>query len=362
MTGLAILTKGPVAIVLIGLQVIAFLAVTRQARRLLSPALWSGFALCLLVGLPWYLLMVHLHGALFIQGFLEANNVTRYLQAEHKETQNFLFYVPVFLGFFLPWSLALPVTFRAAAASIRAERRDLSKPQPTVFLTIWGLLVFVFFSVSQTKLVTYIFPLYPAAAILVGNTIANAASVKRGLQDTTRWAFCGLLIVIGALLAIAGIKYHIDSVTVALWLAALFGGAVLAVALPPGRSRWAVPGAAFSLALLIAWCSPSWARYAGDVSDRKAARIAAEYVPVGGSLYALGLKHPSLVYYSDRHVVFSDDRALAVRDMATHPYHVYALGPHVLKDLRNRFSLRNYRVLYEKPRLTLIQPTPQGGP
>ena len=60
MTGLGMLTKGPVALVLIGIQTLAYLCLTRQAKRLLSPALWGGFALCLLVGLPWFLVMIHL--------------------------------------------------------------------------------------------------------------------------------------------------------------------------------------------------------------------------------------------------------------------------------------------------------------
>nr|MDQ2687224.1 glycosyltransferase family 39 protein [Armatimonadota bacterium] len=75
MTGLAALAKGPVAIVLLGAQMVVFLFWTRQARRLLSPALWGGFLLCLGVSLPWYLAMIALHGNTFVQGFLEANNV-----------------------------------------------------------------------------------------------------------------------------------------------------------------------------------------------------------------------------------------------------------------------------------------------
>ncbi len=354
MTGLAALTKGPVAIVLIGLQVIVFLVATRRAKRLLSPALWGGFALCLLIALPWYLAMIRLHGGLFIQGFLEANNVTRYLKAEHRETQQFYYYIPVFCGFFLPWTLALPTAIASAVQSLRRERREHDSPQPTLFLILWFSLVFVFFSVSQTKLITYIFPVFPAAAILVGKAIVERVTVE--MRDRTAWAFGLLLLILAVAFAVVGRKYHVAPVTTNLWVIVL-GGALAAVLSPAVRGRWMAPGAALALILLIGWTSPTWKTRAADVSDRDAALVAARFTPPGTAVYALGMKHTSLVYYSNRRVIYGDDRAEAMQDMAAHPDHVYALGPHVLDDLRDHYGLRACRVLFAKPRLTLIRKT-----
>ena len=359
MTGLATLDKGPVAIVLIGLQVVFFLVWTRQAKRLLSPALWGGFALCLLVALPWYLLMIHLHGQEFIEGFLEANNATRFLKAEHKETQNALFYVPVFCGFFLPWTLALPGTVVATAQTFRAERQASGNPRPALFLLLWCVLVFGFFSASQTKLITYIFPLFPAAAILVGVAIAERVQAKR--RDKTAWAFSAFLALLAVLLDAAGRKYGVAPVTLGLWTVVLLGGAVLAVTLPPSRGRWAVPGLAMALMLLIAWASPAWKTASAEVSDKAAAQIMARAAVAGEALYALGMKHTSLVFYSGRRVLYGDDRDAAMRDMAAHPEHVYALGPKVLDDLRDKYGLRDYRVLYANKHLTVIQAMPTQG-
>jgi len=44
---------------------------------------------------PWYAAMYALHGNLFVQGFLEANNLTRYLKPEHVETQSWSYFIPV---------------------------------------------------------------------------------------------------------------------------------------------------------------------------------------------------------------------------------------------------------------------------
>ena len=355
MTGIATLTKGPVAIVLIGLQVIVFLVATRQARRLLSPALWAGFALCLLIALPWYVTMIHLHGSLFIQGFLEANNVTRYLKAEHRETQQFYYYIPVFCGFFLPWTLALPTAISTASNNIHRERREPTAPQPTIFLLTWFVLVFVFFSVSQTKLITYIFPIFPVAAILVGSSIDER--VQKGLRDKTAWAFAGLLLILAGAFAFFGHKYQVTPITLSFWGLVLFGSALFSV-FSPAPGRWIAPGVAIAFVLLIGWSSPVWKTRAADVSDREAADAAARVTPINEPIYALGMKHTSLVYYSNRRVVYGDDRTVAMRDMAGHPEHVYALGPHVLDDLRDHYGLRAYHILYAKPRLTLIQAAP----
>ena len=89
--------------------------------------------------------MIRLHGELFINGFLEANNVTRYLQAEHQSTSPFWFFLPVLLGGFFPWSLALPGALVLAWRRLRDDWRKRLPVSPTLFLGLWVALVFVFF-------------------------------------------------------------------------------------------------------------------------------------------------------------------------------------------------------------------------
>ena len=175
MTGLGMLAKGPVALVLVGVQAVAYLLLTRQPRRLLSPALWLGFALCLAVGLPWFLLMVHLHGQLFIQGFLEANNVTRYLKAEHQATSPAWYFLETLPLFFFPWSLPLPWVLAFAWRQGKAAYFQRAADNPTLFFGFWAVLVFLFFSASQSKLVTYIFPPVPRAC-RAGRGLAGKAA------------------------------------------------------------------------------------------------------------------------------------------------------------------------------------------
>nr|MDQ2688352.1 hypothetical protein [Armatimonadota bacterium] len=333
-----------------------------QARRLLSPALWGGFLLCLGVSLPWYLAMIALHGNTFVQGFLEANNVTRFLQPEHKETQNFFWYVPVFAALFLPWTLTLVSAVGAVRAQNQQERQEPNGPRPVLFLGLWSALVFLFFSVSQTKLWTYVFPITPTVAILVGWWLAERSAQAQN-DRTARvygivYAVCLCGMAVGLL--VAGLQYHADRVTIGLWLTVLVAAAVVSLILPPSRGRWLAPGAAFALVLLAAWCSPTWKTREAEVSERDAARAAAQATSPGETITALHLRHPSLVYYSGRHVAFTESFPEAIQDMNAHPGHVYAIQPDKLQELMQNYDFHGYRILYQGTNTIVIQAVPKA--
>ena len=356
LTGLAALTKGPVALVLIGVQTIAYLCLTRQAKRLLSPALWGGFTLSLLVGLPWFLLMIHLHGKLFIDGFLEANNVTRYLQAEHKETSPVWFFLPVLLGGFFPWSLALPGALIIAWRQGREAWRARVTDNPALFLGLWVALVFVFFSASQSKLITYIFPLYPAAAVLVGHWMANRPETLARISPLNVYAAANLILLIP--LWKAAMRYDVSPATLWLWILVLFVSAFAVVAFGRRRGTWLVPGTVTALFLLIAWCSPTWQVREADVSERKMAAFAALTTPPDGVVHALGFKHPSLRYYSSWPVVYTDDHAAAALDMKQHPGVVYAMRTSDEDELLGKYNVA-LDELWRYGRTVLVRATPK---
>ncbi len=356
MTGLGCLAKGPVALVLIGVQAVGYLLLTRQAKRLLSPALWGGFLLCLVVGLPWFLLMVHEHGQLFINGFLEANNVTRYLQAEHAETSPFWFFLPVLLAGFLPWTLALPGTLAMLWRQGREEWSAKAADGPVLFLALWVVLVFVFFSASQSKLVTYIFPLYPALAVLVGAWLAKP--IETFARVWPLYVYAGLNLVLAVVIYTAGHKYGVDLGTINSWITLLLIYGFLAVRNRREESGWLFPGAATALFVVFLWCSPTWNVREADVSERQMARVANTLTPPDGVVHALGFKHPSLRFYSARPVVYTDDHAAAAADMKAHPGVVYALRTSDLDEMRQKFGVTNLQEVYRYGKTVLVRATP----
>ena len=159
--GLATLAKGPVAPVLLFTTFVLHLYWLKRIKFLLSWQMLIGIIAFAGVGLPWYILMLQLHGKEFIDGFLVANNLTRFLTAEHQSITgkwySFFMNIPTLLVFFFPWSLFLPFGIIKGMRS-----NDGAK-----LAFIWFIVVFIFFSISKTQLVTYIFPLYPVAAMFV---------------------------------------------------------------------------------------------------------------------------------------------------------------------------------------------------
>ncbi len=194
MAGMGLLAKGPVALLLLVAAFFIHLCWTGRLGRLRTRDALLGGISALIVGLPWYGLMYILHGDSFLHGFLISNNLNRFLTPEHQnlagQWYSYLLNVPVLFAFFFPWSLFLP------QALLRAWRSN----DGAKLASVWMGLVFIFFSISQTKLVTYIFPLYPAAALFVGH-LCDQASKDAGAGRGFRTAL-GVALVLSPLLTL----------------------------------------------------------------------------------------------------------------------------------------------------------------
>lgn len=144
--GLAVLTKGPVGLVLPGLILLVWLAVTPDARRwkrLFDPA---GIAVFFLVAAPWYVTMYMTHGADFIRGFLGLHNITRATVSEHPEDNHWYYYLLILPLSTLPWTpLALREIVRARWETSAAYR----------FCVVWIVVTVLFYTAMATKYITY---------------------------------------------------------------------------------------------------------------------------------------------------------------------------------------------------------------
>jgi len=165
--GLSVLTKGPVGVflpfVIIGIYFV--LAKELNFKRLKEIPFIRGTLLFLVVAVPWYILMHRVHGKEFIDVFFGFHNITRFLHPEHKWGDYFYYYVPVIAVGFFPWTAFLPLGIWQA---VREKEKRIRSAN--LFLAVWFSVILIFFSISRTKLPTYIFPLYPALALLLGRT------------------------------------------------------------------------------------------------------------------------------------------------------------------------------------------------
>lgn len=118
-----------------------------------------GSLIFLIITLPWHLMMYHIHGNEFIKEYIVKHHFQRFLGSnEIGREHTLIYYLPTFLIGFLPWSV-----------SFLLGLKKLIKNNKDKFITmnlIGFVFTLVFFSVSKTKLITYILPLYPFAAVL----------------------------------------------------------------------------------------------------------------------------------------------------------------------------------------------------
>jgi len=188
--GLATVTKGPIGLLLPGAIVFPYILVTRKWSYLKEMKIPSGLLLYALVALPWNIAMYQLHGSAFIDTFFGYHNITRFTSPEHAEGVLWYYYIPVLLVGFFPWTA---IMLQSLWASLTKSTEDFST---LVFLNIWAIVIFVFFSISQTKLVSYILPVYPPLAMIVGWYIDRLWTNSREMRCNS-WAITlGILVML----------------------------------------------------------------------------------------------------------------------------------------------------------------------
>jgi 4-amino-4-deoxy-L-arabinose transferase-like glycosyltransferase len=172
---IATLAKGPVGFLVPIVTVAIYLTATRQWRRFWdegSPL--AGSLLFAALALPWYAAMWSLHGSQYAAS-AQANTVGRFLNPMEGHGFTVLFYLPVLLLGFFPWSGWLPFAWYDAYRSWREARRrmrteTIAADRPSIelswFAAAWVFGVLLFFTLSSTRLAHYIAPLFPAAALL----------------------------------------------------------------------------------------------------------------------------------------------------------------------------------------------------
>jgi 4-amino-4-deoxy-L-arabinose transferase-like glycosyltransferase len=175
--GLATLAKGPLGLLLPVLVVGAYVAMTREARRVRELVHPAGLAAFVAVAAPWYLAVLAAQGRLFVDVFFLNHNLQRFTSTVHNHPGPFWYYVPVLLAGMFVWSgLLLPALFTTQP---RRERGHL-------FLLTWLLVPLVFFSAAGSKLPGYVLPCLPPLAILCGRTLVGLASGDPGVRPWSR--------------------------------------------------------------------------------------------------------------------------------------------------------------------------------
>lgn len=158
--GMAVLAKGPVGLAIPAMVIGLYLIVEKKLAFVKQMQIGWGILIFLAVAAPWYVLIA-LADPDYAGYFFVKQNLGSFLSSDSRHPEPFYYYIPVLFGGFFPWSCFLPL------ALIDAIRRRLKTIKTgTAFIVIWFSVVFIFFSVAESKLATYLLPLFPAVSLL----------------------------------------------------------------------------------------------------------------------------------------------------------------------------------------------------
>lgn len=187
-SALGVLTKGIMALAVPGMVIVLWATYNRRWHAIFPAYLPSNLLLFLIIAAPWHIL-ASIKTTEFAYKYFIVEHVLRYTTTIHLRHQPVWFFMPIIIGGFLPWS---PLFLPAFAKAFRDRYMHAN-----TFLLIWTAFVFVFFSISQSKLIPYILPLFPPIALLLGNLVhdwlTNGTTKKWPLKYICGLSFlCGI--------------------------------------------------------------------------------------------------------------------------------------------------------------------------
>lgn len=166
---LAVLTKGPVAVVLIFLVLFPFFWWVGKLDYFFKHAsFWLGLLLFFLMVLPWYIQIHFATEGEFTKAFFGLHNLSRYTSIVSGHKGSIFYYFLVLAIGFIPWIFfflqSVFFVFKKGLKSLLIGPKE----QISWFCFWWFLIVFLFFTVSKTKLLTYILLIFPPLSVLIG--------------------------------------------------------------------------------------------------------------------------------------------------------------------------------------------------
>ncbi|MDI6763994.1 MAG: hypothetical protein QME83_13330 [Thermodesulfobacteriota bacterium] len=196
--GLGVLTKGPIAYLSLPIFVI-FGFSQKQIKKFWNRDLLLGFLLSLVVVFIWLIPACWMGGEDYSKRILLGQTIGRLAEGgKHFHPKSIIFYFVRFPIEFLPWTIFLP------SAILFGLRKGKNKE--FLFISIWFIFIFLFFTLSKGKKDNYILPLYPAVAMMVGVLWDSyIRSREEGKGFILGFIFIILVLLIGSVLFLTGV-------------------------------------------------------------------------------------------------------------------------------------------------------------
>jgi len=195
--GVSILVKGPVGLAMAAIMLTVYMVIFRRWKMIAEFEPWTGLLIMAAIALPWYVYVTETtHGA-FFREFIVEHNLKRFFGGSDFKDGEFMplsWYLPKFFAGALPWTIFLPFGLWQYRRNFRSLRPE------SVFLLLWFVTGFLFFSASAVKRGDYILPLYPAAAILLARYLVLLDTARPRLSVRWIWGWSAIAVVVVGLL------------------------------------------------------------------------------------------------------------------------------------------------------------------
>ena len=236
---LAVMTKGPVALVLAGIFFLVGLACGKASRTALLSLRWiTGAVIAVVLSLPWFVWMYYALGWHFVHQYALAGNlyyITQPVSFSNRDVNHTL-YVLTFVAGFFPWSI---VVLGGAVDTVRRWRARVEITPQEILLWAWVGVVFLFFSLARFKVDRYVYPAAPACCLLAARAWLSVSVMRPDFavaRDNifARWSVAALGVVLVFIGAVAGysvfdLGLDLPPATLIIPVSFATGGAVLTV-------------------------------------------------------------------------------------------------------------------------------------
>lgn len=357
LTGLAVMAKsfaGAIPAVIVAIDLI----IGRRWRQLGWRTIgWSVLAAAV-VALPWHALELVRHGREFWQSYFGFHVLERAGEVLYANQVPWYWYAEIVARRMFPYVAFVPL---AALLALRRAIRD--RNQLDRLLLVWSTVVFVLFSLIQTKFDWYILPIYPALGLLLSRAVWELVKQPRRLVVGGWLASLALLVyVLPRGLAHEGLLWQLTPyaylpeaaltsggrVLIGLGIAALVWSVAIALRRRIGRPEkpFAALGVVYVVALALGW-QLSYLRHLPttapfkDVAQQLDDLNATTVDVVGVKL----LTSPAGYFYLRR------VPNLMVQEVAA----AAARSPYVLTTLTERGRFTGSRAILERDRYVLLE-------
>ncbi|MDO8432950.1 MAG: glycosyltransferase family 39 protein [Candidatus Binatus sp.] len=184
---LAVLTKGPIGLMLPALVAFIWIALERRWSLITQMNLIRGAIIVLAIAGSWYVAALIEGGPAFFRKQILSENLLRLAGGQdfHEGHIHRFYYTELaLLAGFMPWTILLPIVAIQATWQPRAVDSRLR------YMMVWFAAVLVFYNIPQSKRGVYLLCMYPAFATLIAlylrDAIAHRELSERWVRRLTR--------------------------------------------------------------------------------------------------------------------------------------------------------------------------------